>query len=253
MDQDPPISTEAIFVLDELTESPVISSTNSTRKNPILSKVLQYGWPTHSVLNPYFTRKLELSNMTDLCNRVFIPPPVHDLILRIAWTKTLACMFAWWPQFNKNRELCSTVFYFPVSAISSTSCSNTAMEVANCPLHLDLAWPFLGHYVYDIDWCSQMVRDSYVVLDYIVCYHIFITLDFCPVWTSTVIVGDNARYFSSAKFQSFLRNNRIEQLLSSVPSFLEWVGRERSADIQERNVEAGNWIPPRSYFTHSFL
>ena len=114
---------ETILLMEHMDLTPVTSRQIKTwtRKDPILSRVLNYvlqGWPAaieDDKLKPFVTRKLELSSH-DGCllwgNRVVIPPPGRETIIQelheghpgVTRMKMLARSYVWWPNMDCELE-----------------------------------------------------------------------------------------------------------------------------------------------------
>ena len=135
---------------------------NSTCKNPLLSKVLYYvkmGWPDEvpTTMQPYADRKEVEGSCLMWGLQVIIPPELqpkmnkllHETHPGIIKIKVLARSYVWWPGIDKDLERCSK---------SCEACQQQQKVEARTPLHplqfpsrpwqrlhLDFAGPFQGH------------------------------------------------------------------------------------------------------------
>ena len=109
------IPPELVLLIEHLNNSPVTADQvrSWTRRDPLLAPVVQFlqqGWPSQvdTDLTPFFSRKTELS-LHEGCvlwgTRVVIPEPGRTAVLSqlheghpgMAWMKSLARMYVWWP------------------------------------------------------------------------------------------------------------------------------------------------------------
>ena len=240
-DQDPPVPTETVLVLEQLSESPlsVEQIRTWTRRDPLLSKVLQYilsGWPrpldsSETTYKPFVIRELELSSQDGIIlwgNRVVIPPPGRNLILDelhachpgIGRMKTLARMFVWWPGLDM--EIGKFVQQCSICQSQRSTSPPVPIRPWQWPttpwhrLHVDLAGPFLGHmYLILIDAHSKWLEVR--ILPSITSSSIISSLRsiFAQFGLPSVIVTDNGHYFTSGEFQQFLLSIGTKHLLSS--------------------------------------
>lgn len=208
-----------------------------TRKDPVLSRVLQWvqhGWPPQQAdpaFQPYTVRKTELS-VQDGCvlwgSRVVVPPPGREALLGqlhqghpgITRMKALARSYFWWPKLDADIE----------SVVKGCS---TCQEYRNLPtpaplhpwewpskpwqrLHIDHAGPFMGHtFLILMDAYSKWM-DAYLVpsassASTIEC----LRKSFSSQGLPEMIVSDNASCFVSAEFQEFMKKNGIEHITSA--------------------------------------
>ena len=114
----------------------------STHKNPILAKMLQYvktGWPNSvdTSMQPYFQSQNELTVEEDCLlrgMRVIVPPDLqqnvisllHEIHPGVVKMKAIAQSYVWWPGINSAIEECSR---------GCLECQQTASEDPKTPLH----------------------------------------------------------------------------------------------------------------------
>ena len=207
-----------------------------TRKDPNLSKVLQYimqGWPSHCDpdLNTFAAKKPELSAYEGCIlwgSRVVVPKPGREAVLRelheghpgICKMKALARMYVWWPGMDSDIE-------------KSVRTCNACQEVQSSPpaapfnpwkwptrpwarLHLDYAGPFENRmFLILIDahskWieavCTKRATSTAVIEE--------LRTMFARFGIPETIVTDNGTSFISQEFESFLRCNGIKHYTSA--------------------------------------
>ena len=238
MPYDPPVSSETVLVLEQLSESPInVSQIRSwTMKDPTLSKVVHFvlsGWPfeVSSSLKPFYNRRVELSTQDGVLlwgYRVIVPPPGRDSILQelhtchpgIAHMKTLARMFVWWPCMDSDIE--TFVKHCSVCQSSRPSPSLAPIRPWSWPsrpwsrLHLDFAGPFMGHmFLIVIDAYSKWLEVC--VMNSTISTAIISELKriFSHFGLPSIVVTDNARNFTSSEFETLLSVNGVKHMLSS--------------------------------------
>ena len=238
VDSDPP--PEVILLLDHIAESPVTAQQirAGTRKDPLMAAVLQHvrrGWPASSSigeeLSPYSSRRAELS-VQDGCllwgSRVVVPPPnrkdvlaeLHEAHPGMVRMKSLARMFVWWPGIDADIER-------TVRLCQHCQANQSSPPVA--PLH-PWQWPSRPWTRLHIDYAGPLCDKMILV---IVDAHSK-WIEALPVPSATTsatigklrtllaqfgipetVVSDNAAYFTSEEFETFLKKNGIRHPTSS--------------------------------------
>lgn len=208
-----------------------------TKKDPVLSKVLQWtwrGWPDNKTkfsdeLSPYLQRKNEISCYQDCLlwgTRVIVPPGGRKTVLNLLHSahpgivkmKSLARSYVWWPNIDKQIEnLVNTCSDCQESRNMPKRSPIHPWEWARAPwsrIHLDFAGPFKGKmFLIIIDSYSKWLEvkivpntSSNVTID--VLRSLFATHGI-----PDVVVSDNGTSFTSVEFQDFLKKNLIRQAL----------------------------------------
>ena len=167
--QNTPLPAETVLLMEQIKEMPITAEEIKTwtRKDPVLSRVLQFvqcGWPTHlpdseQQLLPFWKKRLELSSH-DSCliwgNRVVVPAqgraPVlgelHEAHPGSTRMKRLARSYVWWPGIYKEIE--DLVCHCPeCQSVQSSPPVSPLLPIRwpTCPwarVHVDLAGPFMG-------------------------------------------------------------------------------------------------------------
>ncbi len=153
-DQPPhmPMPVEVVCLMESLSHTPVTAAQIKgwTKRDPLLSKVLQYverGWPnvqpTKPSMSPFWTRRGELSThegSTLWGSRVVVPLAGRHQLLQelhaghqgMAKMKSLARSFFWWPKLDADIE-----------AVAGTcgKCQQTRRMPPSAPLH---PWSWLS-------------------------------------------------------------------------------------------------------------
>ena len=153
--------------------------------------------------------------------------------------KALARSFVWWPQLDhdlenlvQSCEECQTFRHLPPVAPLQP------WEWPQRPwarIHVDYAGPFLGkQFLILVDVHSEVKTvtnaTSTVAIEHL--RSIFATHGL-----PEMLVSDNGSVFTSAEFADFAKQNSIRHIVSSIPSSLQWLGREGSTDIQSLHEE----------------
>ena len=229
---------EIVLLVEHLEDSLVTAADirKWTRKDPNLSKVLQYimqGWPSHCDpdLNTFAAKKPELSAYEGCIlwgSRVVVPKPGREAVLRelheghpgICKMKALACMYVWWPGMDSDIEksvrtcnACQKVQSSPPAAPLNPWKWSTRPWAR---LHLDYAGPFENRmFLILIDahskWieavCTKRATSTAVIEE--------LRTMFARFGIPETIVTDNGTSFVSQEFESFLRCNGIKHYTSA--------------------------------------
>ena len=231
---------EMILLMEHLKDSPVSSYQirTATARDPLLAVVLRYirsGWPSNvpasSNLFPFFCRRAELS-VQDGCilwgSRIIIPSLYREAVLLqlheahpgITKMKSLARLYVWWPGIDKEIEK---------SVKQCRKCQQTQVLPPSAPLH-PWKWPSRPWTRLHIDYCGPISgKMVLVVVDshskWIEAFPVYTansqnTIEnlrplFAQFGLPETIGSDNAAYFLSDEFESFLRQNGINHPTSS--------------------------------------
>lgn len=234
-----PPSSDDVLMLENIPEKIFCAKdiANETKKDPVLSKVLQWawkGWPDNKTkfsdeFAPYRQRKNEISCYQDCLlwgTRVIVPPGGRKTVLNLLHSahpgivkmKSLARSYVWWPNIDKQIEnLVNTCSDCQESRNMPKKSPIHPWEWARAPwsrIHLDFAGPFRGKmFLIIIDSYSKWLEvkivpntSSAVTID--VLRSLFATHGI-----PDVIVSDNGTSFTSVEFQDFLKKNLIRQAL----------------------------------------
>ena len=225
---------EMILLMEHLKDSPVSSHQirTATARDPLLAVFLRHirsGWPSNvpasSNLFPFFCRRAELS-VQDGCilwgSRIIIPPLYREAVLLqlheahpgITKMKSLARLYVWWPGIDKEIEK---------SVKQCRKCQQTQVLPPSAPLH-PWKWPSRPWTRLHIDYCGPISgKMVLVVVDshskWIEAFPVYTansqnTIEnlrplFAQFGLPETIVSDNAAYFLSDEFESFLWQNGI--------------------------------------------
>ena len=206
----------------------------ATRKDPILSRVMQHthqGWPPKcpdATLQPYWNRRQELSIVGDCLlwgSRVIIPASCHVKILHdlhqehtgMSRMKAIARSYFWWPSLDKAIE----------SIVSSCeSCQAVKSPPPKAPLHpwiwptrpwervhVDFAGPFRGRmFLLLMDahskWPEIIELTSTTASKTIDVLREIFSRNGLP----EQIVSDNGPQFVSEEFGRFMKENAIKHI-----------------------------------------
>ena len=226
------------FNIGQIESLPVTCDTiqRATRRDPILSKVLQYtkkGWPSQvpDVLKPYYNRRLELTVEGECLLwgiRVVVPYRLQESILSelhrdhpgVSRMKSVARSYVWWPKLDKSLEKLAS---------SCVTCQRNKQAPPLAPLHpwlwpqrpwqrihVDFAGPFRGKmFILIVDAHSKwpeihMVRDTTTTKTISVLRQLFARFGL-----PQQIVSDNGPQFTSEEFRDFTKKNGIKHIRSS--------------------------------------
>ena len=201
-----------------------------TKKDPVLSKVLQYtqsGWPMEvsADLLPYYRKRLELtvqSNVLIWDSRVVVPQSLQHILLMdlhsehtgMVRMKRVARQYVWWPNIDSQIEdtvrLCSLC---QENAAKPHQTHGTWSWPAGPwkRLHLDFAGPFLGKmFLVLVDSYSKFI--DVVPMSTATSHGVMAMLrsNFAIFGLPEHIVTDNGSQFTSTEFKEFLRCNGIQ-------------------------------------------
>ena len=257
---EPPVPAETVLLLDHLNASPVTAAQirKWTSHDPRLARVLrliQEGWPSEceKELQPFRSRHTELS-VQDGCilwgNRVVIPQPGRKQILEelhaghpgIARMKSLARMFVWWPQMDKDIEM---------RVQGCLECQQNQPVPAKAPLH-PWEWPSKPWSRLHVDFAGPVQGHMLLVL--IDAYSKWIEVFAVKSTTSTVVMqclrsvfarfglpdtlmSDNGPCFVSAEFEKFLVLNGIRHVTSAPYHPASNGQAERAVQTVKKGVE----------------
>ena len=228
-----PEPQEVVFSFRCLEQDPISSQmiARETKHDPWLSKVMEHvlkGWPpklSDPELNPYFTRRNELSAQGDCLlwgSRVIVPPKFRTSVLEelhgnhcgIVRMKALGRSYVWWPNMDKDIEA------------KVKGCANCQEHVNNPPVaplnpwsypvapwsrvHVDYMGPFESKMILVIVDSTSKFIDAHVLSG----SSATLTIDslrhtFANHGLPKEIVSDNAPCFVSQDFKTFCELNGI--------------------------------------------
>ena len=227
-----------IFNLKQIEVLPVDAKqlSKETRKDPELSKVIQYlqqGWPSKvtPALQPYHSRQSELTIEAGCVlwgTRVVIPMACQKRVLQelhtshpgIVKMKSIARTHVWWPQVNKQIE----------ELVQNCS---ACQEVRNKPplamlhpwswparswqrVHIDFAGPFLGSmFMLVVDAHSKWLEIFPINAATTEKTLQLLRNLFASYGLPDQIVTDNGSQFTSSEFQRFTKANGIKHIRSA--------------------------------------
>ena len=232
-----PVPPETIHLMDAVNSSPVTAShiKQWTSKDPMLSKVkdlvLRGHYGKEESIAPYQRFWSELS-VQDGCllrgNRIVVPPEGRDKVMELLHSghpgnsrmKSLARSFVWWPGIDhdleekvKRCDACQRVRHNPAPApLHPWEFPRNSWEC----LHADFAGPFLGKmFLIVIDAYSKWleVKPLTAATSAIMIEHL--RAMFATHGLLKMFVTDNGTQFTSAEFESFMKNNGIQHVKSS--------------------------------------
>lgn len=209
---------------------------NATRRDPVLSKVLQFvstGWPNYvndEKLKPYFAKRYEISVEQDCLLwglRVIIPERFTNAILRelhfahpgIIRMKELARSHVWWPKIDNAIEQ---------TVRDCGSCQQARSLPPPSPL-MPWIWPGAPWHRVHIDFAEKDGQNFLIVVDAYAKWPEIILMNsttsnatitvlrdlFSKYGIPNQIVSDNGPQFRSEEFKIFLKRNGVKQILVS--------------------------------------
>ena len=235
-EEDPP--PEVILLMKHLAESPVTSRDicRGTQQDPVLSSVLRnvrQGWSNSpdSALSPFYSRRYELS-VQDGCllwgSRVIVPPSGRKAVLNelheahpgISRMKALARMYVWWPGLDKDIE--ESVRLCRECQVNQASPPVAPLHPWQWPsrpwsrLHIDYAGPICGRMILlVVDAHSKWIEAFTVSTASSATTIERLRQVFAQFGLPKTVVSDNAAYFTSQEFESYLELNAIRHTKSS--------------------------------------
>ena len=208
----------------------------ATDRDPILVRVkdsISRGWSynTDNILDPYFSRRSELT-LHQGCViwgfRVVVPEKLRSRIIEelheghvgVVKVKALARNYVWWPKIDREiEELTKSCAGCQQNRNSPPEAPIHPWEYPDKPwtrIHVDFAGPFLGSmFLIIVDSYSKwpivkQMRKTTSSQTIEVLRTVF------SDWgLPTQIVSDNGPQFISEEFKTFLRENGIQQILSA--------------------------------------
>ncbi|KAL5505800.1 hypothetical protein EMCRGX_G007305 [Ephydatia muelleri] len=242
IEEEEEIPTELVLLFESLKDSPVDCSQvkHWTKKDPILSQVLQYilaGWPLHppsgasQTLLSFWQRRMELSTH-DGCilwgNRVVVPEKGRNYVLQelhgghpgISRMKSLSRTFVWWPGIDKDIEM--LVSKCPQCQAARPSPPVAPLQPWSWPtrpwarLHIDDAGPVEGQMLLVVidahsKWIEVEVGKDATAEATIQRLRIIFSRFGIP----ETVMTDNGPCFSSREFHDFLKNNCVTHIRSA--------------------------------------
>ena len=206
-----------------------------TRKDPVLSKVLQFtknGWPVevHPDLMPYYRKRLEITLQHGVLvwdSRVVVPQSLQTILLLdlhsehtgMVRMKRMARQYVWWPNIDSQIE---------ETVRQCTPCQENAKKptqtqgVWSWPagpwrrIHLDFAGPFLGKmFLVLVDSFSKFI--DVVPMSTATTTNVIGVLraNFAIFGLPEHIVTDNGTQFTSGEFNEFLKANGVLHTLTA--------------------------------------
>lgn len=185
---------------------------------------------TEPDLEHYAAKQLELSTYEGCVlwgNRVIVPQQGRGAVLAelhkghpgITKLKSLARMYVWWPGINANIEKCSPLRIVPGSAVITSSCSTSTVDVAflslgSCTIGLrrSISRKGISHFdrrTFEVDRsCMCISTSSNVVIEEL-------QIVFAKFGLPETIVIDNGTGFVSQEFETFLSGNSIKHVTSA--------------------------------------
>ncbi|KAL5499597.1 hypothetical protein EMCRGX_G011045 [Ephydatia muelleri] len=242
IEEEEEIPTELVLLFESLKDSPVDCSQvkHWTKKDPIMSQVLQYilaGWPLHppsgasQTLLSFWQRRMELSTH-DGCilwgNRVVVPEKGRNYVLQelhgghpgISRMKSLSRTFVWWPGIDKDIEM--LVSKCPQCQAARPSPPVAPLQPWSWPtrpwarLHIDYAGPVEGQMLLVVidahsKWIEVEVGKDATAEATIQRLRTIFSRFGIP----ETVMTDNGPCFSSREFHDFLKNNCVTHIRSA--------------------------------------
>lgn len=223
-----------IHLLEGLKNPPIQAEniSNGTKKDLVIGTIYQYvvhGWPTHKLEGEhrhFNDKKLELSTHKGCLlwgNRVVIPSSLRREVMLllhanhpgITAMKAIARSFVWWPNLDKEIELC--VQACNACQIHRNNPPKAPIQKMEGPinpwstLHLDFAGPFRGKvFLVVVDamskWVEVKIMSNQTSSETIRALRNMFATHGIP----DRIITDNGRTFVSNEFRQFLWSNGIK-------------------------------------------
>ncbi|KAJ8021906.1 hypothetical protein HOLleu_39239 [Holothuria leucospilota] len=258
----------AIYQVSQVNDLPVSSKDveDTTRKDPILSRALQYtlnGWPEYvqdDSLKPFFNRKEQLS-VDQGCLlwglRVIIPPKLqshvlntlHDEHVGICRMKALARSYFWWPGLDKdienianNCEVCvSTRNKPPMAPLHPWRWPSKPWE----RIHIDFAEKPQGQYFKVVVDAHSKWPEVFPMSSITTSKTIAILRNlFASYGLPDTVVSDNGPQFISKEFSDFMQNNKIKHIRVAPYHPASNGAAERFVQVLKQSLKAGQGKSP---------
>ena len=234
------ITTEVLAVESQtIADFPLSAKTiaDHTRKDPILSKVLDYvenGWPARCQMNDearsFRNAQTEMSSMRGVLlrdNRVIVPTALRTKVLKLLHAshlgmtrmKSLARLHVWWPNIEADIERCCKQCKPCAETAPNQPQNLSTWPVPDKPWqrqHIDFAGPFMNMWLVVMDahskWTHVIKLNKYPTAETTTS-----TLDdLFTLWgPPETIVSDNGPQFTSVVFAEWCKRHTITHLASA--------------------------------------